>query len=230
MKIAVIGAIDEEIQFFKNSMDKKTIEHHNTYQFYIGSLFQFQIILLKSGIGKVLASIATTLLIKVYNPDIIINIGSAGSIHNLLQPGNIVIPNLISYHDVNLTKFGYKIGQIPGFPQSFSVNKKLLKIYRKVVLEHNIKYMEGNIVTGDNFIFQKKNTIYIKKHFINAIAVDMESAAIAHVCYKFNIAFLVIRSISDYANKNGDIDFKKFITLSSINNLNIFQSILKHLK
>ncbi|CAL4320889.1 5'-methylthioadenosine/S-adenosylhomocysteine nucleosidase [Buchnera aphidicola (Eriosoma grossulariae)] len=229
MIVGIVGAIQDEILLLVNKINNKTKEIYHSYLFHIGYYHKIKIIVLQTGIGKVSASIATTLLILLYKPNIIINIGSAGSIHNLLKPGDLIIPNLISYYDVNLIDFNYKIGQIPGCPQFFTANDKLLKIYKKNIIKNYFQYMEGDLVTGDIFVNNQIIIKTIKKNFPTAIAVEMESAAIAHVCYKFNIPFLIIRSISDYANKTGYMNFKKYITLSSKNNFNILEYILIYL-
>ncbi|XRX42448.1 MAG: 5'-methylthioadenosine/adenosylhomocysteine nucleosidase [Buchnera aphidicola (Eriosoma harunire)] len=229
MIIGILGAMYEEIKPLHQLIDNIIQKKYYNYIFYIGNLLNIKIIFLISGIGKVAASIASTILINKYHPNLIINIGTAGSIHHILKTGNIVLANTISYYDVNITKFGYKIGQIPSCPQFFLINQQLLHLTTETLNKKKIQFFQGLIVTGDAFIHSKKTAQLIKKKFHNAIAVDMESAAIAHVCFKLNTPLLTIKCISDYANNTGHIDFKIFIHISSQTSCNVLTILLNEL-
>ncbi|WP_343183245.1 5'-methylthioadenosine/adenosylhomocysteine nucleosidase [Buchnera aphidicola (Neophyllaphis podocarpi)] len=226
MRIGIIGALKEEHTFLLDKIKRlKKIKKNNIY-IYTGKLKKTNIFIIISGIGKVSASIATMKIIEIFNPDIIINTGSAGSLIDSLNIGDIVIPNKVSYFDVNLTNFKYKIGQIPRCPQFFIMNKLLYKISIKSVIKTKYKFTSGLIVSGDYFIrnkIQKKN---IKSNFIDAVAVEMESAAISHVCYIFKIPLIIIKSISDKSNKSSTKNFKKFVSLVSLKTCKIIELII----
>ncbi|HXK00272.1 MAG TPA: 5'-methylthioadenosine/S-adenosylhomocysteine nucleosidase [Buchnera sp. (in: enterobacteria)] len=119
MKIGIIGAVKKEIILLRKKIKSCTIKKIGNQKFYNGYLHGINITILKSGIGKVAASMMTTLLISYYNPDIIINIGSAGSISSLLKIKDIIVPDKTSYYDVDLSIFNYSIGQIPKYPNFF---------------------------------------------------------------------------------------------------------------
>ena len=109
--------------------------------------------LVKSGIGKVNAAIATTLLIQQYSPDVVLNTGSAGGFKESLEVGTVVISDEVRHHDVDATAFGYEIGQVPGMPPSFLADEKLIRIAKEAVEEigeHD--HAVGLIASGDVFM------------------------------------------------------------------------------
>jgi len=229
MKIGIIGAVKTEIIFLRKKIKKCTIKEIGNHKFYNGYLHGINIIILKSGIGKVSASMVTTLLISCYNPDIIINIGSAGSINSLLKIQDTIIPNRTSYYDVDVSIFNYSIGQIPKYPKFFFVNSELLDIAKKCMYKLDYIFKSGLILTGDSFIHKKNVLLSIIKHFPSAVAIDMESAAIAQVCYNFKKPMLIIRAISDCANKYAAFNFKKNIEKASHHASIIIEEILKNI-
>ena len=116
MKIGIIGAMEEEIRLIKANLSKlKEITHHQV-TFYQGYLENREVILVQSGIGKVNATITTVLLVQQFNVDLIINTGTAGGVHKGLKVGDIVIADSLTYHDVDVTGFGYEKGQMAGMP------------------------------------------------------------------------------------------------------------------
>ncbi|WP_343128751.1 5'-methylthioadenosine/adenosylhomocysteine nucleosidase [Buchnera aphidicola (Kurisakia onigurumii)] len=208
MSIAIIGAMEEEINILKKNIIFLKNRKIKNFSIYTGYLYGKKIILIKSGIGKVSACIATTYLIIKFKPKFIINIGFSGSINKNIKINDIVLPKKISYHDVDVTTFNYKIGQVPKYPKTFHVNKKLFNIMKKSTKELNYKYFSGLNITGDTFIYTKKQKNYLQKIFPNAISVDMESASIQQVCFYFNVKCIFLRIISDLSNKKSKIDLK----------------------
>ncbi|CAL4042745.1 5'-methylthioadenosine/adenosylhomocysteine nucleosidase [Buchnera aphidicola] len=229
MKIGIIGAIKKEIVFLIKIIRQYHIKKIENYKFYSGYLHDINVIILKSGIGKVSASIVTTLLISYYNPDIIINIGSAGSISPLLNIKNIIIPNKTCYHDVDVSIFNYSIGQIPLYPRFFFINTQLLALAKLCMLNINCTFKEGLILTGDSFVYKKKSLLSILNNFPSALAIDMESTSITQVCYIFKKPVLILRSISDCANKYAHLSFNKHIEEASYRVTLVIEEIIKNI-
>ena len=125
--IGIIGAMEEEVTILKrklNDMNEINIAH---VKFYVGTLNHKEVVLTQSGIGKVNASISTTLLIEKFNPEVVINTGSAGALDKTLSIGDILVSNHVLYHDANATAFGYEYGQIPQMPKTYTTAPTLLK-------------------------------------------------------------------------------------------------------
>ena len=128
MKIGIIGAMDEEVTILKSAMNNVTTTKVAGCEFYQGELNGKQVVLTKSGIGKVAAAVATTLLLEKFSPDSIINTGSAGGFDANLNVGDIVISTEVRFHDVDLTAFGYEIGQMAQLPAAFEATPSLIDV------------------------------------------------------------------------------------------------------
>lgn len=230
INIGIIGALDQEIKIFKKIINYKKIKNIGKFQIYIGNFKKNNVFLIKSGIGKVSASIASTILINLYNPNIIINSGSAGSLHPKLKIGDIIIPNQLCYYDVDLINFGYSRGQVPQYPGKFNINKNLYTILIKTAIKFKFQFTTGLLLTGDSFIRQKSLINKLKFQFSSAIAVEMEATAIAQVCHQFHIPLIIIKSISDLSNKQATSNFKKNILIASSQSSSLVKLILENIK
>lgn len=133
-------------------------------------------------------------MIQRYTPDIIVNTGVAGGIDPLTQVMDIVVGENMVYHDVWCGE-GNEYGQVQGLPARFVSDKELCKLALSVAHEGNV--YGGLICSGDKFITDKEELTEIKKRFPEGMAVDMESCAIAQVCYMCGVPFLSYRIISD---------------------------------
>ncbi|AAM67768.1 5'-methylthioadenosine/adenosylhomocysteine nucleosidase [Buchnera aphidicola] len=227
MKIGIIGAIEQEIRKIKEIINNLKIKKIGNIKIYTGTFKKIEIFLILSGIGKVSASMSTTISINLFQPDFIINSGSAGSLNACLKIGDIIIPKKTCYYDVDLTNFGYSKGQIPEYPQTFKTNKNLREILKEIAVEFKFKFLTGLLVTGDSFI-RKSNCIKkIKNQFSSAIGVDMESTAIGQVCHNFKIPFIIIKSISDLSDNNATSHFEKNIPIASLKSSKLVKLLLK---
>ncbi len=204
----IIALKDEKKYLIKKIKNKKYIFKKKNIKIISGKLSNKQIIIVESGIGKTLSSISSLILINKYKPKLIINIGAAGSLKKNINNLDIVLAQKTQYHDIDLRCFKYKLGELPNTPRYFIINKNKYKKIKNIFNEKNIKYKEGLIITGDQFINNKKKII---KEFPKAISLDMECASIAHVCNIYKNPFISIKIISDELNNNAKIDFKKNI-------------------
>lgn len=217
MKIGIIGAMDEEVALLKNKItDKKEYQIANQ-DFTNGNIGSHEVILLKCGIGKVSAALGTSLLNQIFKPDYIINTGSAGALGSNFRIGDIVISSSLCFHDVDLTVFGYKLGQMAEMPLFFTPDQKLLnaaeECMRKISHESIKKSL---IVSGDSFVSSREQIDHIKRNFSNDCIVEMESGAIAQVCHLFRVPFIVIRSVSDLVeDTDNKISYEEFLPLAS---------------
>lgn len=229
MNIAIIGAMDEEIALLKEKIKNCTVTKKAQCEFYCGQLSGVNVTLVKSGIGKVAAALSTTLLLEYYPCDVVINMGSAGGLSPQLTVGDLVISSAVGYHDVDLTAFGYKLGQMSGCPELFIADKHFIHLALACAKQQNINAVTGLICSGDTFMNGDNALIQLKVHFPDAIAVDMEAAAIAQVCFRYNTSFLIARAISDVANKESAIDFNQFLPVAAEQSSKFVQLMLNKL-
>ena len=230
MKVGIIGAMEPEVVHLLASMDNTESQTIAGIEFIAGTLNGKEVIVTRSGIGKVAASIATTLLIERYAPEAIINTGSAGGFVDSLAIGDIVISSEVRHHDVDVTAFGYEIGQMAQQPAAFIPDKKLKEAATKAVIHlGEVKAIEGLICTGDSFVCDPIRTKTMLEHFPTMAACEMEGAAIAQVCHQFGIPFVVIRSLSDNANNDSPIDFDSYIVKAGYHSALMVMSLLNYL-
>jgi adenosylhomocysteine nucleosidase len=217
MKIGIIGAMNEELELLKSKLINPTeITSVANQTFITGKLHNQDVILLKCGIGKVSSAIGTTLMNQLFSPSCIINTGSAGALGSQFNIGDVVIGESVCYHDADLTAFGYKIGQMAQMPPHFSPCENLLNLAYQSAKKLSIPIKKALILSGDIFVNQNTQVEYIKNNFSSNCVVEMESCSIAHVCFSFNIPFLIIRSISDLVEEHENkIAYEKFLPLAS---------------
>jgi adenosylhomocysteine nucleosidase len=230
MKIAIIGAMEEEVHVLRDKLDNLNKEVVAGSEYNVGTYESKEVVLLKSGIGKVNAAMATAILLEKYKPDVVINTGSAGGLHTDLSVGDVVISTEVRHHDVDVTAFNYEYGQVPGMPAAFPSDEKLRSIAKKCAEKINgIQVVEGLIVTGDSFMNDPVRVDYVKGKFGDLHAVEMEAAAIAQVCYAFNVPFVVTRALSDIAGKESDVSFDQFIHTAAENSTLMVEEMIKAL-
>lgn len=231
MKIAIIGAMEEEVIILRNKLENTKQDVIAGSQFTEGTYKGIEVVLLKSGIGKVNAALSTTLLLDRYKPDYVINTGSAGGFHEALNVGDVVISTEVRHHDVDVTAFGYEYGQVPGLPAAYKADPGLLEIAVKKAEEINdIQVVKGLIATGDSFMNDPVRVDYIRTKFQDLFAVEMEAAAIAQVCHQFETPFVVIRALSDIAGKESNLSFEQFLDQAAKHSANLVLKIVENVK
>ena len=179
------------------AMDKEFVQ--------LNSLFEndADVCVVKSGIGKVNAALATQKLIDTYHPDFIISSGCAGGLSQLLNVGNVVVSETVRYHDVFCGE-GNELGQVQDMPAEFETNAALINLALACNQYIDVCIVCGKIASGDWLVTGDKVQDIIDV-VPNAIAVDMESGAIAQVCHINNVKFVAFRVISDVPGKK-DVD------------------------
>ncbi|PRS38656.1 5'-methylthioadenosine/S-adenosylhomocysteine nucleosidase [Bacillus sp. NMCC4] len=228
MKIAVIGAMEEEVTILRDQLKNATQESIAGCEFTTGVYEDKEVILLKSGIGKVNAAVSTTLLLDRFQPDYVINTGSAGGFHHTLNVGDIVISTDVRHHDVDVTIFDYEYGQVPGLPAAFAADEKLVKLAEESALEiDHIQVAKGTIATGDSFMNDPDRVAFVREKFPELYAVEMEAAAVAQVCQLFGTPFVVVRALSDIAGKESNVSFDQFLEQAAIHSTDLVLRMIK---
>ncbi|WML45479.1 5'-methylthioadenosine/S-adenosylhomocysteine nucleosidase [Neobacillus sp. PS3-40] len=230
MKIAIIGAMEEEVTLLRESIEDSRQEIVAGCEFTFGKMHGSDVILLRSGIGKVNAAMSTTILLEKYKPDCIINTGSAGGFNPLLNVGDAVISSEVRHHDVDVTAFGYEYGQVPQLPAAFLADEKLVAIAEAAAKEiEEIQIVKGVIATGDSFMNDPERVNFVRTKFENLQAVEMEAAAIAQVAYLFNVPFVIIRSLSDIAGKESGVSFDQFLDKAALHSATLVMKMVEAL-
>ncbi len=195
MKIGIIAAMSKELNLLLPMLADRRTVNINDVTYHTGTIADREIIDMQSGIGKVNAAIATLTLIDNFHPSLVINTGVAGGTGaaNLLD---VVIPDRIAYHDVWCGP-----GTIPGQAAECPL---FFECPLPASLVESLGARQGVLASGDIFVSTPEEVSHILSLFPDAVAVDMESAAIAHVCHLKNVPFVAIRVISDTPGREHD--------------------------
>lgn len=207
MKLGIICAMEEELRTLVENLDHASKITRHGYVFHTGSIGRHEVVLVQSGIGKVMSAMAVTLLVEVFSVDGIINTGSAGAVNHELKIGDVVVADRLAYHDVDVTAFGYAFGQMAQQPLYFESSKYFVSELKKAIENPVV----GLITSSDSFISSDARIAEIKKHFPEVLAVEMEGASIAQAATALKKPFVIIRAMSDTASHDANVKFDEFI-------------------
>ncbi|MDE6207259.1 MAG: 5'-methylthioadenosine/adenosylhomocysteine nucleosidase [Muribaculaceae bacterium] len=199
MKIGIIVAMDKELALLLPLMASPRTERHGRFEFHTGTIAGHSIVAAKVGIGKVNAALGTQAMIDFYSPDMVINTGVAGGTgltDKPVQVLDVVLPDRVAYHDVWCGP-GTEPGQAAGCPMYFT--SPLSDETAAAVGARR-----GLLASGDIFVDKVSDIERIAAVHPDAVAVDMESAAIAQTCYLADVPFVCIRVISDTPGSEGN--------------------------
>lgn len=228
MKIAIISAMEKERKLILPLIKNAISENLDGLEIFKGEIGQHQIILIKCGIGKVNAAICTYKTIRDFHPDLILNTGVAGGASSHSEIGDILIADYVAYHDVWCGP-GTEPGVADGVDVFMECDPSVVKLARDIL--GNQRYLVGLICSGDRFISEKEEIIEIHKLFPEVLAVDMESAAIAHVCVKEGVKFNIIRIVSDTPGSGKNLEeYKNFWKEAPEKTFALIKEILLELK
>jgi adenosylhomocysteine nucleosidase len=231
VKAAIIGAMEEEVTILRDQMEGRKETVIANCEFSTGRINGVDVILLKSGIGKVNAAMATAILLERFRPNYVINTGSAGGFLATLNVGDIVISSEVVHHDVDVTAFGYEYGQVPGMPARYQADKTLIDIAKRAAQQiSDVQVATGLIATGDSFMNDPARVEFVRGKFPELCAVEMEAAAIAQVCTQFAVPFVIIRALSDIAGKESDVSFEQFLDTAAKHSADLVVSMLSLLQ
>lgn len=234
MTVGIIGAMELEIELLKDDLHLENELQKAGMTFYLGELAGVEVVVVKSGIGKVNAGICTQILVDEFNIEQLIFTGVAGAIDPKLEIKDIIISTDLVQHDVDATAFGNrKPGEIPQLDKvSFEADTNLVdlafKAGKDILNSESNKVYKGRILSGDQFISDKQKVKQLKNEF-GGYCTEMEGAAVAQAAYLNQLPFVIIRSISDKADEEADISFNKFAKVAAQHSYKIVISILKNL-
>ncbi|WP_405414605.1 5'-methylthioadenosine/adenosylhomocysteine nucleosidase [Maribacter sp. Asnod1-A12] len=241
-RIAIMGAMDAEMKLLKGQLENKEEIEKNGIIFYTGKLKNKEVVLLKAGIGKVNAAYSTAILTTHFKLNALIFTGVAGGLHPDIRPGDIVIADSLVQYDFGQLKDDEFITwptrnliENTKNPLFLSVDSTLL--YKSKLVSNTIqlktfkgrapKFFVGTIATGDTFVSDTMKAKSLYSNF-NALATEMEGAAVAQVCTMLNLPYIVIRSCSDNANTDAHTDYHKFVEIAAINSAQLVLAILEN--
>lgn len=229
--IGIIGAMEQEVAELKESMDIEETLEQASMVFCKGKLCGQEVVIVRSGIGKVNAAVCAQILVDKFNVNILINTGIAGSLDAAIDIGDMVISTDAVHHDVDTTIFGDPVGQIPDMDTlSFPADKELVEKARIANEEANpdIHTFVGRIVSGDQFV----SSLEVKERLVqlfDAKCTEMEGASIAHTAYLNHISCVIIRAISDKADNSASVDYPEFQAKAIRHSVRLVKNLLSRI-
>jgi adenosylhomocysteine/aminodeoxyfutalosine nucleosidase len=214
MKIAIIGAMREEIDPLLAKMDSVVETKYANNIYYEATYKGKEIVIAYSKIGKVFSALTATILIEKFGCKIVLFSGVAGAISSDLKIGDLIIADGLCQHDLDITAFGHPYGFVPEGEVCIPTDLELRKIAHEVAKVKGITLKEGIIATGDQFVACSQKKSWVAETF-KASALEMEGASVAVVCNALDIPFFILRAISDSANDEAGIDFDTFLESSA---------------
>ncbi len=229
--IGIIGAMEEEVAALKEKMEQVQVIRKASMEFSQGSLEGKQVVVVRSGIGKVNAAVCTQILIDDFKVDRVINTGIAGSLRKEINIGDIVLSTDVLHHDVDARGFGYQKGQIPRMEVlSFPGDEEMIRLGERVCRQVNpeIQVFRGRVASGDQFISERKVKEEIIENF-QGYCVEMEGAAIGQTAWLNGVPFLIVRAISDKADDSATVDYPTFERQAISHCVKLTQNMVKYL-
>jgi len=233
MIIGIIGAMQQEIKLLTESMKIKETKTIGMREYYIGELFEKEVVLVFSKCGKVAAASTVTTLIEIFKVNLVIFTGVAGGADKALNIGDIIIADKLVQHDMDASALpGFRRFEIPLLGiDTFMASDKMVSLARISAQQYISKYMKddvsqcdlaefnistpnvvvGTVASGDQFVADGKKVNSLANEINNLKCIEMEGAAVAQVCYEHNVDYIVFRVISDKADEHASINFPKFI-------------------
>ena len=234
-KIGIIGAMEIEVHLLQEQMEQCHITKKAGMSFYEGILCDVNVVVVKSGAGKVNSAVCAQILVDVFNVSHIINTGVAGSLDPKVDFCDMVISTEVCYHDMHNEAMGYKPGEQPkpGW-LLYEANQNMIACARDAcekvqsLFHHSFFTHEGRVLTGDWFINNKERKDAIVAKF-GGLCTEMEGASIGHCAYLNEIPFVVIRSISDKADDSADVDYHSVEVEAAKRSMEVVKEMIQHL-
>lgn len=233
MRIGIIGAMVQEVEKLITRVDNKNITSLGNREFISGRLYQHEVVVVFSRMGKVAAASTSTTLIDLFNIELIIFTGVAGAINESLNIGDIVVGDRFVQHDMDASALPeFKRFEIPLLGEQFLIPPQELVMkattaardYIRLDLPVEIssaklkefgiaqpKVINGLIGSGDQFIATVDASTSLRSVLPDMLCVEMEGAAVAQVAAEHKVPFIIMRTISDKADHSAHLDFPKFI-------------------
>lgn len=225
--VAVLAALDEEIEAFRGAHELKPVEEGTpfaAFRFRVGAV---DAVLMRTGVGKVFAAMVAQRAIERVRPDHLIVTGIAGSVRAGLDLGDVVVSRDCVQHDLDTTALGFELGQVPYTDyRILRADPRLVDLALATPVDGQ-RVVPGRILTGDQFVSDPDAALRERLSGLEGSVVEMEGAAIALVATVNRVPFVIIRSVSDKADAAAPADFGAFLRRAAANSYTVCAGILK---
>ena len=231
--IAILGAMEIEMNAVLQYVNIKKQIDNNGFTIYEGQMNGKEVVLCLSGVGGNKASMTMTQVLERYKVDCVINIGTAGGLKEYENVLDVVISSRVLKHDFDTEGvYDLALGFHDENPLIKFADEKLQQLASQIMenFTGSATYI-GDVVSGDKFIYKDEDVNYIVNSFSTALCADMESASIADVCDFYKVPFIIIRSLSDIAVKEGnELQFGEYVEKASVRSADFVRMLVDEIK
>ena len=230
--IGIIGAMEQEVSALKEMMTVVRTDRKARMDFTVGQLLGKEVVVVRSGVGKVNAAVCTQILADDYKVSAVINTGVAGSLNPKIDIGDIVVSVDTVQHDVNAVVFGYEPGEVPQMKKRiFDADPDLRRLIADTCRRVNpdIHVYDGRVASGDQFVSDDDRKAEIARVF-EADCTEMEGCAIAQAAWLNRIPFVIIRAISDKADGSAQMDYDEFEAGAIAHTVRLLEAVIPEIK
>lgn len=206
--VVIVAAMEEEAAPFLTNQPSEKLD------FPVGDAWRVEVaghdvVLIRSGVGLTNAAVAATAAITMFNPLVLVSVGTAGGLAEGIYVGDVVVGLSYAYTNADASAFGYVAGQIPGMPARYFGSEDMVTAATKApITEYRVR--PGRVISGNSFV-DATLVDSTREKFPGALAVDMESTALAQVAYLYKLPFVSVRAISDLCGPSAGSDFRMSI-------------------
>ena len=229
----VMGAMGEEVEALIGCLDGASTRTRGPFVLHAGRIEGRRVMVAECGIGKTNAAALTQALLDAGAAAVVFT-GVAGAVDEGLSVGDVVVSRDAVQHDVDVTALGYALGEVPGDGIAWRADPRLidaaLAAAREAAAEDPApaRVVVGRVASGDSFVASTVEVAWLRSTF-GAACAEMEGAAVAQVCAKWNVPFVIVRSISDTADHDAQVDFRAFTALAAARAARVVPGLLRRL-
>ncbi len=226
--IGIVGAMPEELEQLLEVLVDAEVHERGAFTLHRGVLAGKQVLVAQCGVGKVNAAALAQVFVLEGVQQLIFT-GVAGGLAPGLAVGDIVVSTDAAQHDVDVRALGYALGEVPGETLSWAADSALQRAALDAARAlGEVAVVAGRVLSGDQFIADRERGRALYETF-GGLCVEMEGGAVAQVCSRAGVPFVIIRSISDSADGGAEGDFRTFTPLAARRAKAVVLGMLEHL-
>ena len=229
----MIGAMEEEVEALVAALEAPEQRRRGPFRLHEGRLETQRVMVAECGVGKSNAAALTQAMLDAGVAAVIFT-GVAGAVQPDLAVGDVVVSVDAVQHDVDVSPLGYALGEVPEDGTYWAADQRLidaaLAAAREAAADDPVPsaVVTGRIASGDAFIASPEKVAWLRATF-DAACTEMEGAAVAQVCAKWGVPFVIVRSISDTADQEAHVDFRSFPRLAAARAERVVRGMLRRL-
>lgn len=219
-RTAIVGAMQDELRALLSHMPDEARVVRAGREFCVGHLEGHEVVMVLSRIGKVAAATTATLLLSEFDVARIVFTGAAGGLKDGVSVGDVVVAETLLQHDMDASPL-FPPHEVPLYGRDRFAADAVMTLALAEAAERTLAEPEaaragarvhcGLMISGDRFVSGRSENEALRQRLPDALAVEMEGAALAQVCHDFGVPFGVVRTVSDRADDDAHVDFTQFV-------------------